>query len=133
MAKTGTGQYAAAVDAIRADIARGVYAPGDWLPSEAAIMARYHVSRYGAREALKRLAAEGLIVTVDGKGSHVKTHHARATYAGLRSLRHTSSDTSVVRYVDTELENWSPVEEPRRYRATATLDVALSLGGPEST
>jgi len=133
MGKTSTSQYTAAVDALRTDIARGVYAPGDWLPSEAAIMARYHVSRYSAREALKRLAAEGLIVTVDGKGSHVKTRHDRATYSGLRSLRRTSSDTGTVHYVDTELENWSPVDQPRRYRATATLDLALSLGVPEHT
>ncbi len=133
MAKTGTGQYAAAADAIRADIAGGALAPGEWLPSEAGIMDRYQVSRYGAREALKRLAGEGLIITVDGKGSHVRPRRERATYAALRGLtQHTDSDRRV-RYRDTELHDWHPVAEPGRYRSTATTDLALSLGVPEHT
>ncbi|MGH4017078.1 MAG: GntR family transcriptional regulator [Pseudonocardiaceae bacterium] len=133
MAKTGTGKYAAAAEAIRADIARGALAPGEWLPSEAGIMARYQVSRYGAREALKRLAGEGLIVTVDGKGSHVRQRRERATYAGVRGLHRQTDAGGQVRYRDTELAAWHPVEEPGRYRATATMDLALSLGVPEHT
>lgn len=133
MAKTSTGKYAAAADALRAEIARGVLAPGEWLPSEAEIMSLYQVSRYGAREALKRLAGEGLIVTVDGKGSHVRARRDRATYAGLRGLiRHVDPGGRVC-YRDPELESWGEAEEPARYRSTATLDLALSLGVPEHT
>ncbi|MGH3905272.1 MAG: GntR family transcriptional regulator, partial [Pseudonocardiaceae bacterium] len=133
MAKTGTGKYVAAAEAIRADIAGGALAPGEWLPSEAGIMTRYQVSRYGAREALKRLAGEGLIVTVDGKGSHVRPRRERATYAGLRALHQQTDPGGRVRYRDTELDQWHPVAEPGRYRATATMDLALSLGVPEHT
>lgn len=133
MVKTGTGNYAAAADAIRADIASGVLGPGEWLPSEAGIMTRYQVSRYGAREALKRLAGEGLIVTVDGKGSHVRPRRERATYAGVRGLSHQIDRAGRVRYRDAELDDWRPVDEPGRYRSTATVDLALSLGVPEHT
>lgn len=133
MAKTGTGKYAAAADAIRADIASGALEPGQWLPSESGLMERYQVSRYGAREALKRLAGEGLIVTVDGKGSHVRHRSERAAYAEVRGLtRHTGPDGRVA-YQDTELADWHPAGEPTQHRATAAVDLALSLGIPEHT
>lgn len=133
MAKTGTGKYAAVADAIRADITTGVLEPGEWLPSESGLMARYQVSRYGAREALKRLAGEGLIVTVDGKGSHVRHRPERATYAGIRALHQETDAAGRVRLRDAELADWHPVGEPGRYRATASVDLALSLGVPEHT
>jgi GntR family transcriptional regulator len=133
MAKTGTGKHAAVADALRADIAAGVLAPGEWLPSEAGIMDRYQVSRYGAREALKRLAGEGLIVIVDGKGSHVRPRRDRASYAGVRGLHRRPGPDGRVGYQDRELDTWRVAEEPGRYRSTATLDLALSLGVPEHT
>ncbi len=134
MAKTGIGKYAAAADAIRADIASGQLGPGQWLPSEAGLMDRYRVSRYGAREALKRLAGEGLIVTVDGKGSHVRPRRERATYAGMRGLYRDVAGDGRVSVRDAELDDgWRVVEEPGRYRATATTDLALSLGVAEHT
>ncbi|MGH4026125.1 MAG: GntR family transcriptional regulator [Pseudonocardiaceae bacterium] len=131
MTKTGTGKYAAVADAIRADITTGVLEPGEWLPSESGLMARYQVSRYAAREALKRLAGEGLIVTVDGKGSHVRHRPERATYAGIRALHRDTDPHGQMR--DGELADWREVGEPGRYRTTATVDLALSLGVPEHT
>src|SRR2546423_3092061 len=112
MAKTGTGKYTAVSDAIRADIAAGVLEPGQWLPSEAGLMERYHVSRYGAREALKRLAGEGLIVTVDGKGSHVQYRRERATYSAIRSLIQHTDTQGRVHYRDAELVDWQTLGEP---------------------
>ncbi|MGH4025177.1 MAG: GntR family transcriptional regulator [Pseudonocardiaceae bacterium] len=133
MAKTGTGKYAAVAEAIRADIATGQLQPGEWLPSESGLMDRYQVSRYAAREALKRLAGEGLIVTVDGKGSHVRPRPERATYAGIRALHRDTDPHGQLRVRDGELGGWRAVSEPGRYRTTATLDLALSLGVPEHT
>jgi GntR family transcriptional regulator len=133
MAKTGTGKYAAVADAIRADIASGVLQPGQWLPSEAGLMQHYQVSRYGAREALKRLAGEGLIFIVDGKGSHVRHRHQRATYCALRSVTQHTDAQGKVHYQDAELADWHTLDEPGRYRSTATVDLALSLGVPEHT
>jgi GntR family transcriptional regulator len=133
MAKTGTGQYAPVAEAIRRDITSGALAPGAWLPSEAQVMQIYGVSRYGAREAIKRLAGEGLIIVVDGKGSYVRTRRERATHADLRGLRRDIDAHGRVRYTDTDTESWHATQDPARHRTTATTDLALSLGVPEHT
>jgi GntR family transcriptional regulator len=133
MGKTMVGQYAAAAEALRRDITSGALAPGAWLPSEAQVMQIYHVSRYGAREAIKRLAGEGLIVVVDGKGSYVRARRDRAAHADTRGLRRETDTHGRVRYRDAEAEHWHPSEDPARYRTTATTDLALSLGVPEHT
>jgi GntR family transcriptional regulator len=133
MSKTGTGQYAPVAEAIRRDITSGALAPGAWLPSEAQVMQIYGVSRYAAREAIKRLAGEGLVIVVDGKGSYVRTRRERAAHADPRSLRYDIDAQGRVSYRDAEADHWHTIEEPGRYRSTATTDLALSLGVPEHT
>ncbi len=133
MAKTGTGTFTRVADALRTQIAGGVLGPGDWLPSEAQLMEQYQVSRYGAREAFKRLAGEGLIVVVDGKGAHVRTRRERAAHADLRALWYKADTDGRMRYRDAETAGWRAIEEPGRYRTQATVDLALSLGVPEHT
>jgi GntR family transcriptional regulator len=46
-------------------------APGDPLPSESELAARYHVSRMTARQAVQNLAAEGLVQRRRGAGTFV--------------------------------------------------------------
>jgi GntR family transcriptional repressor for pyruvate dehydrogenase complex len=50
-------------------IRNGEFAPGDRLPSEAALALRFSVSRTVIREAVSRLKAEGLVATHQGKGT----------------------------------------------------------------
>jgi DNA-binding GntR family transcriptional regulator len=116
MAKTGTGQYAPAADALRRDITSGALAPGAWLPSEAQVMQIYQVSRYGAREAIKRLAGEGLVVVVDGKGSYVRARRDRAAHADTRGLRREIDAHGRVRY---GMPNWPTGTPPKNPAATA--------------
>ncbi len=133
MAKTDPGKFTRVADALRAQITGGALHAGDWLPSEAQLTDQYQVSRYSAREAIKQLAAEGLIVVVDGKGSHVRARHDRAAHADPRALWRDTGPDGHVRFRDADTDNWSPVEEPTRYRTQAGVDVALSLGVPEHT
>jgi GntR family transcriptional regulator len=57
---------------LRAQIVDGTVAPGQQLPTEATIMARYEVARATARQALRQLINEGLAVTQPPYGYFVR-------------------------------------------------------------
>ena len=59
------------VESLGQDIRAGQLRPGAKLPSEAAIMAQFEVSRTVVREAISRLQASGLVQTRHGVGSFV--------------------------------------------------------------
>jgi GntR family transcriptional regulator len=54
-------------------IETGELAPGRPVPSESQLMGRYGVSRDTVRKAMDVLREQGLIETVQGKGSYVRT------------------------------------------------------------
>jgi GntR family transcriptional regulator len=116
--------------ALREQISTEELAPGDWMPSETDLMNAYGVTRYNAREALRALAAEGLIVTKHGSGSRVRTRETRPQHTDPRGLHQDGSGEPVR---DAEYADWSPVEEPVTYRTNADVDLALALGVPEHT
>jgi DNA-binding FadR family transcriptional regulator len=59
------------VDALGERIRGGVLAPGDKLPTEAAVMEQFGVSRTVVREAISKLQAAGLVDTRHGVGTFV--------------------------------------------------------------
>jgi GntR family transcriptional repressor for pyruvate dehydrogenase complex len=59
------------VDALGERIREGQLAPGDKLPTEAAVMAEFGVSRTVVREAISKLQAAGLVETRHGVGTFV--------------------------------------------------------------
>jgi len=63
--------WKAIADALRGDLAEGRYAPGDKLPTEAALAARFGVNRHTVRHGLSALVEEGLIRTRRGAGAFV--------------------------------------------------------------
>ncbi|MFC7404108.1 GntR family transcriptional regulator [Georgenia alba] len=58
-------------EALRSEIEQGAYRPGDMLPSESEICARYQLSRSVVRQALQHLAQAGTVRTERGRGSFV--------------------------------------------------------------
>lgn len=64
--------YATLADRFRRQIHRGELRPGDKLPSEQEIVARERVSRGTVRRAIDELIAEGLIVSINGRGHQVR-------------------------------------------------------------
>src|SRR5256886_15442683 len=59
-------------DELRRRILAGAIPPGALLPSEAALIAEFGVSRGTIREAMALLRAEGLVVTEHGRGTHAR-------------------------------------------------------------
>lgn len=66
---------------LREEIERGDLLPGDELPSERELAERYRVSKDTVRDGLKVLRANGLVVTVKGKGTRVADKHKIETHA----------------------------------------------------
>lgn len=72
-------------DTLQAEIAQGQYQPGDKLPSEAELSARFGVNRHTVRHALAALAESGIVRSRRGAGVFVS---ARPTdYALGRRVR----------------------------------------------
>lgn len=66
-------KYQRIADELRTAIQSGDYAPGDRLPGENDLMARYEVARMTARQALSVLRAEGLAEARKGAGVFVRS------------------------------------------------------------
>jgi len=90
-AEPGTPLFVQLRDVLRSAILAGKLAGGERLPSEAALIRQYGVSRVTVRQALSDLQSQGLITTVNGKGSYVTRPDgstANRSYVGiLSSLR----------------------------------------------
>ena len=71
MQETQRPAYDQVKEWIRQHIASGQWRPGDVVPSEAALMSRFSISRMTANRALRELAADGLVTRVQGSGTRV--------------------------------------------------------------
>ena len=63
--------WSSIADNLRHDIVSGRYAPGDKLPTEAALAARFGVNRHTVRHAIKALTQEDLVHARRGSGVYV--------------------------------------------------------------
>jgi GntR family transcriptional regulator, phosphonate transport system regulatory protein len=67
----GVALWRRIADRLRGEIAGGAHAPGDKLPSEAALADRFGVNRHTVRQAIATLAQEGLVRAEQGRGTQV--------------------------------------------------------------
>jgi DNA-binding GntR family transcriptional regulator len=63
--------YQRVAEDLRRAIATGTYQPGDQLPTLAELTARYRIAVMTARDAIRQLTTEGLVVSRQGKGAYV--------------------------------------------------------------
>jgi GntR family transcriptional regulator len=103
----------------------GEWKPGDPIPSELDLAARYKVSQGTVRKAIDELAADNLLVRRQGKGTFVATHsEAHIQYRFLRL--HPDQGT-----LDSEGRAQRRILSCRRTRAPAEITSALGLRGGE--
>ena len=88
--------YAQISDALIDYIKRKGLKPGDPFPSETDIIAKYAVSRTTVRIAFQRLATEGLITKVQGKGTFIAKPKISGFIRGVRPLEESLTDQGIV-------------------------------------
>ncbi|MBC7470043.1 MAG: histidine utilization repressor [Ramlibacter sp.] len=71
---------------IRGRIASGEWKPGDPVPSEAALMQQFGISRMTVNRGLRELAAEGLVTRVQGSGTRVAQLHRISSRLTIRDI-----------------------------------------------
>ena len=100
-------------------LAAGEWAPGESIPSEQSLAARFNVAQGTVRKAIDALAKDNLLVRRQGKGTFVATHAEEAVSRfRFLSLRR---DDGVDEYPESRLV------EVRRGRAGASVARALEL------
>ncbi len=68
-----------------ADLKRGVFSPGELLPTEATLQKRFNCSRHTIRVALRTLSERGLVVSKQGKGTVVQNPPNQPLYQSVSS------------------------------------------------
>jgi len=100
---------------------QGEWKPGEAIPSEMDLAARYRVSQGTVRKAIDELAAENLVVRRQGKGTFVATHAEQHVQYRFLRLVPDSGD------LDSEGPAHRTVLECKRVRASAEIARVLSL------
>ncbi|GII55128.1 hypothetical protein Pth03_35170 [Planotetraspora thailandica] len=107
---------------IRQQIQRGDLAPGNAVPSEAAIQSEYGVARTTARRAFHMLREEGLIYTVQGEGTFVGPPNQAAREPRRTPLYRQIADDVIGRIRDGALQERRPI--PSETTLVQQYDVA---------
>ena len=79
--------YMQLVKIISGQIADGIFKPGDKLPPESQICARYELSPMTVRRAVNILVEKGLVSTIQGKGTYVSHLNIGEAVFRLRELK----------------------------------------------
>ena len=96
----------------------GEWKPGEAIPSEFELAARYHVSQGTVRKAIDELASEHILVRRQGKGTFVASHHEPSHR--FRFLR-------VMPDSDGNIELESTLVDLRRQKASPEIARALAI------
>jgi len=86
MGKSDLPAYEQVKSWIRGHIASGEWRPGDPVPSEAALMQQFRISRMTVNRALRELAAEGLVNRIQGSGTRVAQLHRISSRLTIRDI-----------------------------------------------
>jgi len=105
----------------------GEWLPGQAIPSEMELAARYRVSQGTVRKAVDELATDNLLVRRQGKGTFVATHaEAQTQYRFLRLVADAASPGAPAAALQRKLLHC------RRVRSPADVARALGLRGGDS-
>ena len=133
--ETPRPEYMQVADAIRAAIEGGEWAPGEQIPPEPELAARYGTTRATVNRALSVLRAEGLVRPRQGRGTTVRRLPVFRREAALRQRRDVREEGRARGAFDAEIRRHglTPRSEPDVRQVPAPADVAEALGLAEGT
>ncbi|WP_425305983.1 winged helix-turn-helix domain-containing protein [Actinocatenispora sera] len=105
-------------NALRAAILTGRFPPGNKLPSQNDLAARYNVARETVKRALAQLHAEHLTVSRQGSGVFVRQRTERQSDSGPTSKPRSTGRTCRSTSPDSPARRW-PVRSPNRWTRSA--------------
>jgi len=121
---------------IAAELREAIYSrelsPGDKLPSERELLARYGTAQGTVRQALEVLKREGLLVSVQGRGVFVRRQPLIYRHGSTRYLRDQRPPASRPFQAETEREGQHADQQVLSVeRVEPPADIALRLSIPE--
>jgi GntR family histidine utilization transcriptional repressor len=116
--------YARVKHYLKRELAQGRWTPGALMPSEAALVAKFGVSRMTVNRAIRELQSEGLVDRVQGAGTYAAQLHKVASTLTIRDLHEEIEARGHVHHAAVHLA--------RKEAATAALAqrLALPTGAP---
>lgn len=111
---------------LRDRIMDGTYVAGQALPSEEVLAKEFGVTRPTVRQGLSELRAAGLVEAAMGRGTFVRSPHARPNITRPRGVRRSQDG----RYVEADAIRWNVQGEPIATRTDAPLALADMLRIP---
>ena len=85
-ARSPSAPYAQVKQALKAGLAEGRWRTGELMPSEAALVAQFGVSRMTVNRALRELQSEGMVDRVQGVGTFAAQLHRISSSLTIRDL-----------------------------------------------
>ena len=119
MAKSVLPAYEKVKAWIRQRIASGQWKPGDPVPSEAALMQQFGISRMTVNRALRELAGDGLVTRIQGSGTRVAQLHRISSRLAIRDIHEEVAERGHV--------HTARVLSAAREKASAAVGVSLGL------
>jgi GntR family histidine utilization transcriptional repressor len=111
--------YSRVKEFLKAGLAAGRWRPGELMPSEAELVAKFGVSRMTVNRALRELLSEGLIKRVQGVGTFAAQLHRISSTLTIRDLQEEIEARGHRHHAEVHLQ--------RREPAAAALAASLGL------
>jgi GntR family transcriptional regulator, histidine utilization repressor len=116
--QSAAAPYARVKQYLKDELSRGQWSPGELMPSEADLVAKFGISRMTVNRALRELQAEGMVERVQGVGTFAAQLHRVSSTLTIRDLHEEIEARGHVHHAEVHLA--------REERATDGL--ALQLG-----
>ncbi len=121
---------------IKNKIEKGLYTPGDRIPTERALCEKYDISRAPVRQALSELVQEGYIRRQSGRGTFVQAHDLAPQDRQI-TLRLLAYDVRWVTLMESAVQQWNEFHPNRVLRLDVEMpsqsefhqELCASMGG----